>query len=99
MNSGRTIKPLQNSGEGSISLDLELLRSHVLRTEHFANEADFVAKLGVLSDKNPLKSGYTDDCVFTNRQAGWDGHLFGTQYSLHPAHYVEENGQNTGGNS
>jgi hypothetical protein len=99
MSSGRTIKPLQNSKEESISLDLKLLSSHVLRTEHFANEGDFVAKLGVLSKNKPRNSGYANDCVFINRQPGWVGHLFGTQYSLHPAHYTDGNGQNTGGKS
>jgi hypothetical protein len=56
------------------------LISYVRRTEHFANAADFVAKLGVLAEPLPANSGY--DCVFINRDAGWKGHLFGSQYSL-----------------
>jgi hypothetical protein len=66
------------------------LSSYVHRTEHFANEQDFVAKLGVLNPNRPADSGYSN--VFINDQSTWIGHLFGTQYSLDPAHY-QSNGQ------
>lgn len=60
------------------------------RTEHFANETDFVAKLGVLRDgANPnagaSNNGYSEDNVFVNRT--WKGHMFGAQYSLNPGDY------------
>ncbi|KAL9572086.1 hypothetical protein ACKAV7_003803 [Fusarium commune] len=65
------------------------LASHVLRTEHFANETDFVAKLGVLRAYRPPNSdpdiGYSDESVFVNKE--WRGHLFGSQYSLNPNDY------------
>ncbi|KAH9203686.1 hypothetical protein DL95DRAFT_439473 [Leptodontidium sp. 2 PMI_412] len=61
------------------------LSSYVRRTEHFANEKDFVAKLGVLNPHTRL--GYGTDEIFVNKQPDWIGHLFGTQYSLDPNHY------------
>ncbi|KAH7112431.1 hypothetical protein EDB81DRAFT_670856 [Dactylonectria macrodidyma] len=56
-------------------------------TEHFANEWDFVAKLGVLRTNQEevlRRAGYIHDrsSVFINRDKDWVGHLFGTQYSL-----------------
>ncbi|KAJ6081416.1 hypothetical protein N7499_006290 [Penicillium canescens] len=60
------------------------LETHVLRTEHFANSEDFVAKLGVLSE--PTRKGYGH--VFINRKLNWkNGHLFGSQYSLNSGDY------------
>ena len=61
------------------------LSSYVRCTEHFANEKDFVAKLGVLNPHTRL--GYGTDEIFVNKQPDWIGHLFGTQYSLDPNHY------------
>ncbi|PVH79240.1 hypothetical protein DL98DRAFT_389833, partial [Cadophora sp. DSE1049] len=80
---------------GQESKDLTHLSSHVLRTEHFANKEDFVAKLGVLCEKKPENSGFADDCVFINKKERWIGHLFGTQYSLNPDDYKDANGQNS----
>ncbi|RDW72390.1 uncharacterized protein DSM5745_07562 [Aspergillus mulundensis] len=68
-------------------LDGTYLSSHVLRTEHFANSGDFVAKLGVLSET----SDYGLDEVFINEEEAWIGHLFGTQYSMKPEHYKNSN--------
>ncbi|KAJ9657330.1 hypothetical protein H2201_008234, partial [Coniosporium apollinis] len=65
--------------------DCRHLSSYILRTEHFANSVDFVAKLGVLSKSIPTDSGY--DCVFINGKKDWIGHLFGSQYSLNPKDY------------
>ncbi|KAL5373563.1 hypothetical protein DPSP01_012627 [Paraphaeosphaeria sporulosa] len=70
--------------------DPAYLSSYVYRTEHFANDQDFVAKLGVLSSSRPADSGYSN--VFINDRPTWIGHLFGTQYSLDPTHY-QPNGQ------
>ncbi|KAJ2892888.1 hypothetical protein MKZ38_009266 [Zalerion maritima] len=70
------------------------LSSHSARTEHFANEEDFVASLGVLrsyqalDDGDAQKRGYSSDVVFVNRESTWkNGHMFGAQYSLDPYHY------------
>ncbi|KAH8702783.1 hypothetical protein GQ44DRAFT_732727 [Phaeosphaeriaceae sp. PMI808] len=69
------------------------LSSYVRHTEHFANEKDFVAKLGVLNDHT--RPGYGTDPVFVNKQPDWTGHLFGTQYSLDPSHYRDRDGPAT----
>ncbi|KAK6524333.1 hypothetical protein TWF281_011241 [Arthrobotrys megalospora] len=61
------------------------LDNHASHTEHFANHADFVAKLGVLSPSRPDDSGYRN--VFTNNSQNGIGHLFGTQYSLNDDQY------------
>ncbi|KAJ9663963.1 hypothetical protein H2201_005445 [Coniosporium apollinis] len=89
MDEGHSIEPLENSDQAR--KDLTYLSSHVLRTEHFANEKDFVARLGVLNEKKPPDSGY--DYIFINKGKDWIGHLFGTQYSLDPNDYTEANGQ------
>ncbi|OMP84365.1 hypothetical protein BK809_0000372 [Diplodia seriata] len=60
----------------------------VLRTEHFGNEKDFVAHLGVFHDGKPKDRGYKN--LFTNKEEGWVGHLFGAQYSLDCKHYTDE---------
>jgi hypothetical protein len=79
------------------------LSAYTLRTEHFANSRDFVAKLGVLSESRPTDSGY--DCVFINKNNDWIGHFFGSQYSLSAEDYEPESGQTSwllaceGGNS
>ncbi|KAK4039112.1 hypothetical protein C8A01DRAFT_16875 [Parachaetomium inaequale] len=59
------------------------LASYSCRTEHFANNTDFVAKLGVLSDETGGDNGYSN--VFVNES--WKGHLFGAQYSLDDGDY------------
>lgn len=69
------------------SKGLTPLWSHVLRTEHFANSKDFIAKLGVLSELQSAEHGYRPRDVFINQRDGWAGHLFGTQYSLDYKHY------------
>ncbi|KAK2132133.1 hypothetical protein NOF04DRAFT_1211427 [Fusarium oxysporum II5] len=88
------IQPLRNSEQELKDLDLTLLSSHVLRTEHFANKVDFVAKLGVISEHKQADSGYAQECVFVNREEDWIGHLFGTQYSLDYSHYRGEHADN-----
>lgn len=58
----------------------------VLHTEHFANEKDFVAQLGVIGKHTANEvRGYDRRFVFVNKS--WTGHLFGTQYSLDPRDY------------
>ncbi|KAL2138286.1 hypothetical protein VTI28DRAFT_7150 [Corynascus sepedonium] len=85
------LEPLKDSKQMDETVDLAFLSSHVLCTEHFANKADFVAKLGVLSEhKDQVKSGYERERVFINSEEDWVGHLFGTQYSLDPGHYMVE---------
>ncbi|KAL2171519.1 hypothetical protein VTG60DRAFT_2687 [Thermothelomyces hinnuleus] len=85
--------PLRGTKQEKPGTDLGFLSSHVLCTEHFANAADFVAKLGVLSKhKDEHDSGYESDSVFVNRGKDWVGHLFGTQYSLESRHYGAEKG-------
>ncbi|KAH7157970.1 hypothetical protein B0J13DRAFT_650756 [Dactylonectria estremocensis] len=49
-------------------------------TEHFANEKDFVAQLGVLRHSNDYQGR-----IFINKT--WTGHLFGSQYSLKAEDY------------
>ncbi|OJD32566.1 uncharacterized protein BKCO1_37000155 [Diplodia corticola] len=75
---------------GNPSVDWHGKLDDVLRTEHFANEKDFVAKLGVLKDdkQSPTERGF--DNVFVNREKEWVGHLFGTQYSLKTEHYTDD---------
>ncbi|KAH7489393.1 hypothetical protein FOMA001_g2245 [Fusarium oxysporum f. sp. matthiolae] len=90
------IQRLRNSEQQSKNLDLTFLSSHVLRTEHFANKVDFVAKLGVISEHKQVDSGYAPECVFVNREGDWIGHLFGTQYSLDYNHYRDEHADNDG---
>lgn len=65
--------------------DIAHLSSYVHCTEHFANEKDFVAKLGVLNPNRGANSGYSN--IFINNRPTWIGHLFGTQYSLNKDHY------------
>ncbi|RAK82826.1 hypothetical protein BO79DRAFT_162432, partial [Aspergillus costaricaensis CBS 115574] len=67
------------------------LSSHVLRTEHFANRRDFVARLGVLSED----SEYGSDEIFINENEDWIGHLFGTQYSFNSDHYQNSHHQHS----
>ncbi|KAJ3454682.1 hypothetical protein MRS44_013282 [Fusarium solani] len=72
------------------------LCEHVNYTEHFANERDFVARLGVLrTDKKDVlrDRGYlhAKSSLFINRGGDWIGHLFGTQYSLRAQEYVDGN--------
>ncbi|KAL4866725.1 hypothetical protein BDV12DRAFT_210339 [Aspergillus spectabilis] len=67
------------------------LSSHVLRTEHFANRRDFVARLGVLSEDRE----YGADEIYTNENEDWIGHLFGTQYSFNSEHYESSHGQHS----
>ncbi|CAI6089410.1 unnamed protein product [Clonostachys chloroleuca] len=80
------------------------LCEYVKHTEHFANEKDFVARLGVLRtdravdrDDRLRRLGYLHDTLhdnsllFTNRSEDWIGHLFGTQYSLRAQEYVDGN--------
>lgn len=62
------------------------LDAYVLRTEHFANQDDFVAKLGVLSTHRPVGDPLYGD-VFLNEKPEWSGHLFGAQYSLDAGDY------------
>jgi hypothetical protein len=78
-------------------VDMSHLSSHVRCTEHFANEEDFVARLGVLSSSMPPNSGYSN--IFINRDRACTGHLFGTQYSLDQGHYVDIDGLPNGHNS
>lgn len=83
--------PLPGTKQEKAGVDLGFLSSHVLCTEHFANKADSVAKLGILNkQKDKRNSGYEADSVFVNCEEGWVGHLFGTQYSLDPSHYGAE---------
>ncbi|EXA32443.1 hypothetical protein FOVG_16364 [Fusarium oxysporum f. sp. pisi HDV247] len=68
------------------------LCEHVNYTEHFANERDFVAALGVLrtnQEEALRRAGYKHNrsSVFINRGEDWVGHLFGTQYSLRMEDY------------
>ncbi|KAH8204138.1 hypothetical protein TruAng_001690 [Truncatella angustata] len=63
-------------------------------TEHFANERDFVARLGVVRTPTEAalrQTGYMhqDSSVFINASVDWIGHLFGTQYSLRTQEYVD----------
>ena len=70
------------------------LSQYVNHTEHFANERDFVAKLGVVRGYQSLDTGFMDhqgSLTFINRGQEWIGHLFGTQYSLRPQHYGNGN--------
>ncbi|KAI2851867.1 hypothetical protein CBS147343_485 [Aspergillus niger] len=67
------------------------LSSHILRTEHFANRRDFVARLGVLSED----SEYGSDEIFINERGDWIGHLFGTQYSFNSDHYQNSHHQHS----
>ncbi|KAL5335315.1 hypothetical protein BJX70DRAFT_401730 [Aspergillus crustosus] len=50
--------------------------------EHFHNEKDFVAKLGIGSD---ARGDMYDGTIFRN--PSWPGHLFCAQYSLDPGDY------------
>jgi hypothetical protein len=74
------------------------LCEYVKHTEHFANERDFVARLGVLksTEEGDLRNlGYLDEnensFLFINRNSDWIGHLFGAQYSLRAQEYVDGN--------
>ncbi|GME37837.1 hypothetical protein BKCO1_37000155 [Neofusicoccum parvum] len=72
---------------GNPSVEWKIGSAQVLHTEHFANEKDFVAKLGVMYDDKQKERGFTN--VFVNKEKEWTGHLFGTQYSLKPQHYTD----------
>jgi len=68
------------------------------RAEHFANDTDFVAKLGVLkrtvaagAGAAMVSDGYSADTVFVNTR--WKGHLLGAQYSLNRDDYVNSAGE------
>jgi hypothetical protein len=76
--------------------DPKQLSSFVLRTDHFANEADFVTKLGVLSVKMLENRGYAPERLFINKKEDWIGHLFGTQYSLDSNDYTGTEGELNG---
>jgi hypothetical protein len=81
----------QSSAQRSDHLSL-----YVLRTEHFANKDDFVAKLGVLSvrdEEQSQNSGYLDSPVFINSKDEWQGHFFGAQYSLNDTDYGGDEGE------
>ena len=91
--------PSQEVDEDQRSTENTNLSSHVFHTEHFANNQDFVARLGVLSDKNWSERGYMVEELFINREEDWIGHLFGTQYSLNPDHYQDLGGQSNGSRS
>ncbi|EWZ49098.1 hypothetical protein BFJ63_vAg12005 [Fusarium oxysporum f. sp. narcissi] len=70
------------------------LCEHVNHTEHFANERDFVAALGVLRNNQEealRQAGYIHNrsSLFINRGEDWVGHLFGTQYSLRKEDYKD----------
>ncbi|KAH7124419.1 hypothetical protein EDB81DRAFT_765783 [Dactylonectria macrodidyma] len=56
------------------------LSKYVHTTEHFANETDFVAMLGVVMHRDDKGSGYDPNLVFYSK-AG-KAHLFGAHYSL-----------------
>jgi hypothetical protein len=74
------------------------LHEYVNHTEHFANEGDFVAKLGVLRAYQAEGTGYMDvvdlntsnSYTFVNRNPDWIGHLFGSQYSLNGDNYTND---------
>lgn len=72
--------------ERDSSPEKQMLSGFVLRTEHFANEKDFVAKLGVLGESGD-KERY--GMIFKNPNQA--GHLFGAQYSLEERAYTEKN--------
>lgn len=75
------------------------LHAYVKYTEHYANAADLMAKLGVFrptetSNGDPyycrdcaeMTPGHSRQLVFVNQKR--KGHLFGSQYSLHAGDYV-----------
>ncbi|KNB19498.1 hypothetical protein FOXG_16762 [Fusarium oxysporum f. sp. lycopersici 4287] len=56
------------------------LSKYVHTTEHFANETDFVAMLGVVMHRDDKGSGYDPNMVFYSKTG--KAHLFGAHYSL-----------------
>lgn len=73
-----------------------MVHEYSRRTEHYANETDFVAKLGVLrlqskNNTDGVQNGYSDRTVFVNKT--WKGHMFGAQYSLDKDDYVNAEGE------
>ena len=58
-------------------------------TEHYANNEDFVAKLGVIA---PRQQNYKGSRVFVNPYR--KGHLFGIQYSLEKDMYGDGDSSN-----
>jgi len=70
--------------EQDTSSEKQMLSGFVLRTEHYANEKDFVAKLGVLRE-----SGDKERCRIIFKNPKQAGHLFGAQYSLDEQAYPE----------
>lgn len=73
---------------GNPSLDWKV-SNYCHHTEHFANEGDFVAKLGVLR-----QNGGYGQATFISKNPG---HLFGAQYSLERGDYGRH--ENCDGNS
>jgi len=62
-----------------IETDGRALSNFTARTEHFANERDFVAQLGVIAKRGGSYSG--EDRVFIRKGSG--GHLFRSQLWQH----------------
>ncbi|RFN43411.1 hypothetical protein FIE12Z_12351 [Fusarium flagelliforme] len=68
------------------------LSKYVHTTEHFANETDFVAMLGVVMHRDDKNSGYDPNMVFYSKTG--KAHLFGAHYSLGAdAYHGGENSQ------
>ncbi|KAL4723514.1 hypothetical protein ACLX1H_009149 [Fusarium chlamydosporum] len=68
------------------------LSKYVHTTEHFANETDFVAMLGVVMHRDDPGSGYDPNMVFYSKTG--KAHLFGAHYSLEvDAYHHGENSQ------
>jgi len=65
------------------------LSNFTARTEHFANERDFVAQLKVIAKKGGSYSS-GEDRVFIRKGSG--GHLFKSQYSLKESDYGMKEG-------
>lgn len=56
------------------------LSEYAKATEHFAHEADFVARLGLVTHRDAPDSGYDPAHVFYSKEGR--GHLFGAHYPL-----------------
>ncbi|KAF5702868.1 hypothetical protein FMUND_13294 [Fusarium mundagurra] len=68
------------------------LSKYVHTTEHFANETDFVAMLGVVMHRDDRGSGYDPNMIFYSKTG--KAHLFGAHYSLGvDAYHGGENSQ------
>lgn len=70
-----------NCGNNNMN-NIKNLDEYACRTEHIANRADFVAKLGVV---RPANTQYDKSHLFINEK--WIGHQFGSQYSLDAIDY------------